>query len=59
MAHHLQIPRKLILFSLQSVLVRLYGDNTEAFIDRAIENSTWHLVDAHLYDRTMLTDSTS
>lgn len=24
----------------QSVLVRLYGDNTEAFIDRAVENST-------------------
>lgn len=24
----------------QSVLIRLYGDNTEAFIDRTVENST-------------------
>jgi ethanolamine kinase len=25
----------------ESVLVRLYGDNTEAFIDRKVENSTF------------------
>lgn len=39
----------LLLPGRQSVLIRLYGDNTEAFIDRSVENSTrldttpcWH-----------------